>query len=119
AGIALALAAIGIGGVIAYAVALRRRELGIRLSLGATPSGIIKLIVGHGLVLVLSGLGVGLVGAAALQRMMDTFLFGVEGLDPLSFGTAPLILLAVGLLASAIPAWKATSINPVSILRDD
>ncbi|MEM1177336.1 MAG: ABC transporter permease [Acidobacteriota bacterium] len=119
AGIALLLAAIGIGGVVAYAVALRKRELGIRLSLGATPRTIVHMIVSQGLLLVVAGLALGVLGAAALQRLMEAFLFGVDGLDPLSFGAAPLVLLLVGLLASAIPAWRASGINPVTTLRDD
>ena len=117
--VALTLAAIGIGGVIAYSVALRRRELGIRLSLGASRTRIVRLVLGQGLLLVGLGLLVGLSAAVALRGVMATFLFGVEALDPTIFALAPAVLGVVALLATIVPAWRAAWLDPVTTLRDE
>ena len=117
--LALILAAVGIGGVVAYSVALRRREIGVRLSLGAGRGQILGLVLGQGLRLVALGVGLGLVGALALQEVLASLLFGVDGLDLGIFTAVPLTLTLVALLATLGPAWSASRLDPVKTLRED
>ena len=119
ASLALGLAAIGVYGVIAYLVAQGTRELGIRMALGATPRGILVLIVRHGLVVALSGVGIGVAGAFALTRFMSSQLFGVAAIDPATFLTVSLVLTSVALAASYVPARRAARIDPLLSLRSD
>jgi len=117
--IALLLAAIGLYGVLSYIVAQRTREVGIRMALGATASSVRQLMLGQGLRLALIGLGLGLLAALGLGRAMSSVLYGVDPLDPLSLGAVALLLLAIGALASWLPAHRATRVDPVEALRAD
>ena len=117
ASVALALALIGIYGVIAYSVAQRTQELGIRQALGAQESDILFLVMGQGIVLAFSGIVVGLAGAIALARIMTTLLFHVSATDPLTFAGAATLFLVVTLVACYIPARRATRIDPNTALR--
>ena len=117
AGLALLLAIVGIYGLLSASVSQRRRELGIRIALGATPGKVGRLIVGQGLKLILSGVVIGLVSALALQRVIRQLLYGVSPTDPLTFTMISLLLIAVALLACWIPARRATKVDPLTALR--
>jgi predicted permease len=117
--LALSLAAVGLYGVLSYAVAERTREMGIRLALGAQPRDLLKLVVGRGLLLTFVGLVIGLGAAFALTRLMEKLLFGVSPTDPLTFAVIPLLLAGVALLACWIPARRATRMDPLAALRHD
>lgn len=115
--IALLLAAIGVFGVISYTVGQRIREFGIRIALGATTSDVLKLTLGRGAFLVGSGTLLGLLGAVALARLVGNLLFGISPDDPLAFGAATLILILIGLLASYLPARRASRVDATIALR--
>ena len=117
AGLALVLAGIGLYGIVSYAVTQRRGEIGVRVALGAERGNILRLIVRQGMVLTLIGLAVGLVGALALTRLLRSLLFGVTTTDPMTFLVVPLILGAVALLASYLPASRAARVDPAIVLR--
>ena len=119
AALALLLAAAGIYGVLSYSVGQRTHEIGVRMALGAQQRDIFKLIVGHTAVLIFIGLGVGLAISLALSRVMSSLLFGVTPNDSLTFVLISLLLLVVGLLASYIPARRATKVNPLIALRNE
>jgi putative ABC transport system permease protein len=116
-GVALLLAAIGIHGLIASSVSERTRELGIRLALGATAGQVMRGVVGPGVLL--AGLGVLIGGGAALAgtRLLRSFLWGVQPADPLTFGAVVLLLLAVALASSIVPALRVLRLDPVRSLR--
>lgn len=116
-GLALLLAAIGIYGVLSYAVALRTREIGIRLALGAQRTDVMRLIVGQGVRLALVGVTLGLVTSLALTRLMSTLLFSVSASDPLTFASVALVLTIVALTACYIPARRAMRVDPIIALR--
>lgn len=117
AALALVLAAVGIYGVMSYSVAQRTHEIGIRLALGAQTSTVLKLALGYGLKLVVLGTLIGLVVSFGLTRLMSTLLFGVSPTDPITFAGISLILISVALLASYIPARRATKVDPMVALR--
>jgi putative ABC transport system permease protein len=117
AGIALLLAALGIYGLIAYWVAQRTQEIGVRMAVGAAPRQVLRLVVGQGLSLAALGTTAGLAGAFALTRALATMLFGVGATDPLTFVAAPLAILLIVTLAASLPALRATRISPMSALR--
>jgi ABC-type antimicrobial peptide transport system permease subunit len=116
---ALLLAAIGIYGVVAYSVARRTREIGVRIALGATPSGVLALIVRQGSQPVVVGIAVGLAGAFALTRVLRGTLFGVTASDPLAFAGGVVVLSTVAVVASLIPALRAARVDPVTALRQE
>jgi ABC-type antimicrobial peptide transport system permease subunit len=117
AAIALALAAVGIYGVLAYLVALRTQEIGIRLAIGADRSQVLTMILGQGLKLAAAGIVMGLAAAFLLTRLMQSLLYQVQPSDPLTFVAVPLALLIVSLIASYLPALRATRVSPVIALR--
>jgi putative ABC transport system permease protein len=117
--LALVLATVGIYSVLAYTVRQRVREIGIRMALGAPAKGVLRLIVIEGLKPTLIGVVVGLVLAAMLVRVMATLLFGVSQHDPGTFSTVTGIMIVVGILATLIPAWRATRVDPIVTLRSE
>src|SRR5262249_39397915 len=116
---AMLLAAIGIYGVLSYAVARRRAEIGVRMAMGATPSEVAWLITAEGVGLVILGSVIGLAAAVALRGGVTTLLFGVSALDPLSYAGAALLLFAIAVAACAGPALRAASTDPVCALRSE
>jgi putative ABC transport system permease protein len=117
AGLALVLAAVGIYGVMSYSVAQRTHEIGIRMALGAQRSDVLKMTVGEGLRLVATGVVIGLGAALILSQVMSSLLFGVSANDPTTFITISLILVSVAVLASYVPALRATRVDPMFALR--
>jgi len=119
AGVALLLGIVGIYGVIAYVASERTREIGIRMALGATASNVLWLVLREGVVLTLSGIGVGLLLSWAIGRLLCGMLYEVSPLDPVVFAVAPLVLMVSALLASYLPARKATKVLPLTALRTE
>jgi putative ABC transport system permease protein len=119
AGLALVLASVGLYGVITYSVRQRTREIGVRIACGAPGASVVRLIVGQGLLLTVGGLAVGLIGALVATRLVSSLFYGVAAADPVTFVTVSLLLLTVALVASYLPARRATRINPVVALRDE
>jgi putative ABC transport system permease protein len=119
AAVALTLAAIGIYGVMSFAVAQRRHEIGLRMALGAGPQQVLGLVFREGLLLAAGGLLLGLVGTYFVGRVMTSMLFGVSALDPLAFGAVAVMLMLAAALACYVPARRATSVDPLVALRHD
>jgi putative ABC transport system permease protein len=119
ASVALALAVIGLYGVIAYSVAQRTREFGVRLALGATVGHVLQLVLREGIALVALGVGLGLAGAFALSRFVQSMLFGIGAHDPFTFIATATLLGAVGVIACLVPALRATRVDPVIALRTE
>ncbi len=117
AGIALVLAAVGIYGLISYSVAQRTHEMGVRMALGAGQADIVRMVVRQGVLLAIVGVGLGLGGAFALTHFLRTMLFGIDAKDPLTFAAAPLGMMVVVLLATSVPALRATRVSPLVALR--
>ncbi len=115
--VALTLGAIGVYGVIAYVVARRAPEIGVRIALGATPSDVFRMVLGQGAALAVIGVGIGLVGAAALSRLMTALLFNVTPTDPPTLASVSIFLVAVTILATLIPAHRAARLDPLHALR--
>ena len=117
AGLALAVAATGLYGVLSYNVSERRREIGIRAALGATRGRLMRLVLRQGLGFTLAGLALGLLAAAATSRLLSTQLFGVTPFDGVAFAVAPVVLILVALAACLVPAWRAAATDPAVALR--
>ena len=117
AGIAVLLASIGLFGLISHAVTERRHEIGVRLALGAERGDVVRLVLAGGMVMTLTGIGLGLAGAALISKSLEELLFGVKPLDAVTFVAMPALLLVVSLVACALPAWRATRIAPATALR--
>jgi predicted permease len=117
AGTALFLTALGLYGVISYSVTQRRREIGIRMALGAERKVVTKLVVGQGLRLAVLGVGIGIIGSISFARVIQNQLFGVSAFDPLTIAGMAAVLLAVSMLASLLPVWRAMRADPVMSLR--
>jgi putative ABC transport system permease protein len=117
ASVALLIASIGIYGVLAYSVSQRTREIGVRMALGATPRGVLRLIVGEGMRVGLMGIGAGLLGGLALGRALSSLVFGVLVRDPVTFLGVALTLAVVALAACVIPALRASRVDPMVALR--
>jgi ABC-type antimicrobial peptide transport system permease subunit len=116
---ALLLAALGLYGLLASSVAARTREIGVRVALGAQRPDVLRLIAFQGARLLLVGLVLGITAAALVTRFLQTMLFGIRPLDPLTFTSVSVLLLVVGLLATIVPAWRAMTIDPVRALRSE
>jgi putative ABC transport system permease protein len=114
---ALLLAALGIYGVVAFSVAQRNQEFGVRTALGASPREILRVAVKPGLVLASIGAGVGLIVAFIATRLMTAMLFGVSATDPITFLAVPVVLLMVAVVACLIPGRRATRVSPIRALR--
>jgi putative ABC transport system permease protein len=119
AGLALVLAAIGMYGVIAYSVTQRTHEIGVRLALGAARGDVMRMLLGQGIVLAGLGIGLGLAGALVLTRLLESYLYRVQPTDPIALGATALFLGAVAVLASYIPARRATKVDPLIALRQE
>jgi ABC-type antimicrobial peptide transport system permease subunit len=117
AGIALTLAAVGIYGLVAYTVSRRTREIGLRMALGAARTDVLRMVVRQGMTLVAVGLAVGLALALALSRVLGSLLYEVSAWDPATFAAVAVVLLAIALVASWIPARRATRVDPLAALR--
>jgi len=117
AGVAIALALVGIHGVVSYSVTIRAREIGIRMALGARASDVAGLVVREGLVLALIGTAIGTAGALALTHLMRGLLFEVSAADPVTYAVLPLLLVALAAVSSFVPAWRAARADPMSALR--
>jgi predicted permease len=116
-GLALILAAIGIYGVVAYGVSQQAREFGVRMALGATPRDVVQLVLRHGLMMIASGVAIGIAGAWAVSGALRGVLHGVSSTDPGTYVAAAVALTLSGVAACAVPAWRASATKPVSALR--
>jgi putative ABC transport system permease protein len=116
---ALTLAAVGIYGVLSYLVSQRTREIGIRIAIGAGPGDVVRLVLWRGLGLALTGVGIGLVLAFAASRVMGSLLYEIQPRDPATFIGVPVVLTAVALVASLLPALRAMRVDPIVALRTE
>jgi putative ABC transport system permease protein len=119
AALALLLAAIGIYGLIAYNVTQRTHEIGIRMALGAERGDVMRLLLGQGMVLAGLGIGMGIAGSLGLTRLLESYLYRVQPTDPIALSSTALLLGAVAMLASYIPARRATKVDPLIALRHE
>jgi putative ABC transport system permease protein len=116
---ALILAAIGIYGMLAYTVNSRRREIGVRMALGSSRTGVSRLVLQQAARMVLWGLLPGIAGAWAAEHAIRSFLFGVKPLDPLALAASAVVLAMTAAIAAALPAWRAARVDPMEVLRVD
>jgi putative ABC transport system permease protein len=116
--VALGLASIGLYGILAYSAALRRREIGLRMALGASRIRILRLVLRQGMSLVLTGLGLGFAVSLAAGRLLSRMLYGIRATDPLSIGAAAAVLVAVALVACCLPARLAMRVDPLTAIRE-
>jgi len=117
--VALVLSIVGIYGVMAYYVQHHAKEISIRMALGGSPADVLQLIVGQGMKVVAGGVGVGLLAAFGLTRLMSSLLFGVGATDTVTFAGVTILLLAVALLACGVPARRAIAVEPAVVLRNE
>jgi ABC-type antimicrobial peptide transport system permease subunit len=117
--LALILGAVGLYGVLSYVVAQRTREIGVRMALGATTSVVRRQVVSEGTKVVLVGVVIGMAAAFASTRLLGTLLYEVEAVDPLVFAVMSLMMVGIGVLASYMPARRASSVDPIEALRSD
>ncbi len=117
--VALIIAAVGIYGVISYAVSRRTHEIGVRIALGAQASDVLRMVVWRGMSLALIGVALGLAAALAMTRVMNNLLFNVSATDPLTFALVALLLVVIALIASFIPARRATKVDPLQAIRHE
>jgi putative ABC transport system permease protein len=117
-GLALVLGAIGVYGVISHHVSRRKRDYGIRVALGLPPARVLRQVVGRGAALVGLGIVAGVAASAVLARSLASLLYGVQAADPMALMAATLSLLAAGLLAAFVPAWRASRVDPAKVLRE-
>ena len=116
---ALLLGMVGIYGVVSYAASQRRQEIGVRMALGAQRGDILRLVVGRGLLLVGIGITIGLAAAFGVSRLLGNLLFGIPATDAVTFAGVPVVLGSMALIASYLPALRATRIDPMTALRQD
>ena len=114
---AVLLAAVGLYGVLAYTVAQRTHEIGIRMALGAQMGNVLALILRNGMAMALIGIGIGLAGALMLTRVLSGFLYQLEATDPITFVAVSLLLAGIAFLGCWLPAWRAARVNPMEALR--
>jgi putative ABC transport system permease protein len=117
--VALVIAVVGVYGVMAYSVARRTHEMGVRIALGAQRQVIVRMVVAEGMRMALIGVGIGLAGAMWLTRVLSSFLYGVKATDAATFVSVCLLLLSAACIATYIPAWRATQVDPMVALRHD
>ncbi len=119
AAVAIILAGIGLYSLLAYSITLRRREIGIRLAIGADPAAVTRMILRNALVIAGAGILIGLAAAFALTRFMEKLIFGISASDPVTFAVVTLLLAAIALLAGYVPARRAAKIDPLEALRQE
>jgi putative ABC transport system permease protein len=117
--VALVLAMVGVFGILAYSVQQRVREFGVRIAMGASASDVMRLVLGNAARLMLLGLAIGLIAAAALTRYLATLLYNVKPLDPVTFIAVPVLLVITAAIAVAAPAWRAARVDPVVAFRNE
>jgi putative ABC transport system permease protein len=117
--VAFLLASVGLYGVISYFVGQRTHELGVRVALGAQRADVLRLVLRHGMKMVLGGVVLGLFAAMGLTRLLGKMLYGVSATDPATFGVIALLLVIVALVACFLPAWRATQVDPIIALRQE
>lgn len=119
AALAVALASIGMYGVISYSVARRTREIGIRMALGAHRNDVFRMVVGEGARLAATGICIGILASLAATRLLTKFLYVIQPTDPLTFSAVSILLIGIALLACYLPARRATKVDPMITLREE
>ena len=119
AGLALLLAAFGLYSVLAYTVRRRVREIGIRMALGASVKDVLRIVALESLRPTIAGIAVGLAGSFMLSTLLTKLVYGIRPSDPATFGAVALILVVVSIVASVVPAWRATRVDPIQVLREE